>query len=195
MDLNFKVKSLFRSLQSDKRLQARTTQLHEIPNYEFRRISTPTAFRILALDPGRDDEPLQGELINADLQSSRCPSFVTLSYVWGMSNYEEPFLCRSGTMSGKILITPSLKQALMRLRLHHGTLHIWADGICIDQTNIQECNQQVKLMGQIYRSADQVIVWLGDDDGGHAEEAFKQLKKAKTLNCLQKIQGQEPGLT
>ncbi|KAH7399657.1 heterokaryon incompatibility protein-domain-containing protein, partial [Pyrenochaeta sp. MPI-SDFR-AT-0127] len=120
-----------------------------------------TAFRILALDPGRDDDPLQGELIDADIQSPRCPSFVTLSYVWGVAKYERPFLCRSGAMSGKILITASLEQALKQFRLRHGTLYTWTDGVCIDQMNMEERNQQVKLMGQIYRSADQVIVWLG----------------------------------
>jgi hypothetical protein len=36
----------------------------------------------------------------------------------------------------------------------------WVDTICIDQTNITERGQQVNIMAQIYRNAEEVIVWL-----------------------------------
>ncbi|PQE31255.1 heterokaryon incompatibility protein [Rutstroemia sp. NJR-2017a WRK4] len=38
----------------------------------------------------------------------------------------------------------------------------WIDSLCIDQTNLEERGQQVQLMKQIYRRADQVVVWLGE---------------------------------
>ena len=40
----------------------------------------------------------------------------------------------------------------------------WIDAICIDQSNIDERNHQVKLMRQIYASAKQVLVWLGEEE-------------------------------
>ncbi len=45
---------------------------------------------------------------------------------------------------------------------------LWVDAICIDQSNILERSHQVALMGDIYRRAEKVIVWLSpkepDDD-------------------------------
>lgn len=38
---------------------------------------------------------------------------------------------------------------------------LWIDAICIDQDNILERGHQVKQMGQIYKSASTVLVWLG----------------------------------
>lgn len=40
---------------------------------------------------------------------------------------------------------------------------LWIDGICIDQTNIQERNAQVALMARIYNVAVSTRVWLGPE--------------------------------
>jgi hypothetical protein len=45
-----------------------------------------------------------------------------------------------------------------------GKLLLWADGICIDQTNLAERNHQVGLMGQICTIAESVFAWLGEKD-------------------------------
>jgi hypothetical protein len=37
----------------------------------------------------------------------------------------------------------------------------WYDAVCIDQTNIQERNQQVQEMSKIYAQASLVRIWLG----------------------------------
>ncbi|KAK3353925.1 heterokaryon incompatibility protein-domain-containing protein [Lasiosphaeria hispida] len=41
---------------------------------------------------------------------------------------------------------------------------LWADAICIDQSNDGERTHQVQLMGAIYRAAKRPVVWLGDND-------------------------------
>ncbi|KAI9869595.1 MAG: hypothetical protein M1830_005317, partial [Pleopsidium flavum] len=41
---------------------------------------------------------------------------------------------------------------------------IWVDQLCIDQSNVEERNHQVRLMGRIYGKAQNVVVWLGDED-------------------------------
>ncbi|KAI3585791.1 heterokaryon incompatibility protein-domain-containing protein [Fusarium oxysporum f. sp. albedinis] len=38
---------------------------------------------------------------------------------------------------------------------------LWVDALCIDQTNIKERGHQVNRMGEIYKKADKVVVWLG----------------------------------
>ena len=41
------------------------------------------------------------------------------------------------------------------------TVVLWADQICIDQSNETEKEQQVQLMSRIYAQAQQVTGWLG----------------------------------
>lgn len=42
---------------------------------------------------------------------------------------------------------------------------VWTDAACIDQSNIQECGGQVKLMRRIYPSAAETIVFLSEAGG------------------------------
>ena len=42
--------------------------------------------------------------------------------------------------------------------------YIWIDAICINQADLEERSQQVKLMGVVYRMAKRVLVWLGHED-------------------------------
>jgi hypothetical protein len=38
---------------------------------------------------------------------------------------------------------------------------LWVDQVCIDQRNVPEKNAQVAKMGEIYRLASLVLIWLG----------------------------------
>jgi len=49
----------------------------------------------------------------------------------------------------------------MHLRHQSEELILWADALCINQTDDEEKSWQVAMMGDVYRAADQVIVWLG----------------------------------
>jgi hypothetical protein len=70
-----------------------------------------------------------------------------------------------------ILIGQSLEKALRTLReipeIANGT-RIWVDALCINQSDVQEKNFEVKRMGEIYRYADRVVSYLGEekDDSG-----------------------------
>jgi hypothetical protein len=44
------------------------------------------------------------------------------------------------------------------------TKYIWIDAICINQLNTTKKESQVTLIGDIYSSAEHVIVWLGRDE-------------------------------
>ena len=41
---------------------------------------------------------------------------------------------------------------------------IWADQLCIDQTNIADKERQIPIMVDIYRNARTVIIWLGEEN-------------------------------
>jgi len=40
---------------------------------------------------------------------------------------------------------------------------VWADGICINQDDLKERQQQVSMMGDIYRKAARVITYIGPE--------------------------------
>ena len=102
-------------------------------------------------------------LISCCMRSVRLsdnPHYEALSYCWGDSTLNKGIIC-----NGKRLwITTNLYEALCRLQDRHGTRTIWADAVCINQSNIKERNHQVRLMRQIYEAATHVNVWLGEHD-------------------------------
>jgi hypothetical protein len=73
--------------------------------------------------------------------------YETVSYVWGDDHRRHTLFLGNGT---SLPITDSLCHALPRLSKVHQTGYLWVDQICIDQSNVQERNHQVKIMGEIY---------------------------------------------
>lgn len=55
----------------------------------------------------------------------------------------------------------NLYNGLIQLQRLGRTLPIWIDAVCINQTDTAEKTRQVNMMGDIYRAAKLVIVWLG----------------------------------
>ncbi|KAH7391698.1 heterokaryon incompatibility protein-domain-containing protein [Pyrenochaeta sp. MPI-SDFR-AT-0127] len=56
----------------------------------------------------------------------------------------------------------------------------WIDAICINQDDNAERSSQVRLMGELYRSARLVLGWLGADDGGNLGRAVSDLQEVST---------------
>ncbi|PVH69009.1 HET-domain-containing protein [Cadophora sp. DSE1049] len=133
--------------------------------------------------------PLCLLLRNFDLDN--CPEYHTLSYTWGKALYpsiectedEEPesqepiYVILGSAESGQELkpeditidwkpfsISENLRDALEQLaRSDYIDKWLWIDAVCIDQCNIFEKSAQVAMMGDIYSSASQVVVWLGSN--------------------------------
>lgn len=87
--------------------------------------------------------------------------YTCLSYTWGSSQKPHQIL-----INGKgFFVGANLHQFLCMARLSRSRLPIWIDAICINQIDPWERNHQVRLMGKIYGSARQVLVWLGYESG------------------------------
>ncbi|PSN74825.1 hypothetical protein BS50DRAFT_452007, partial [Corynespora cassiicola Philippines] len=56
-------------------------------------------------------------------------------------------------------ITKNCGSALRQCRLPHDRI-LWVDAICINQTNLEEQEQQVALMQDICKLAARVLVYL-----------------------------------
>ncbi|WZH43018.1 heterokaryon incompatibility protein-domain-containing protein [Fusarium acuminatum] len=123
----------------------------------YRPLSSSSSFRLLELQPSNSrTDPLVGHLIDSDITFQ--PDFEALSYVWGDINPAKYI----GINDQNVSITPNLHLALIHLRLTNKVRTLWVDALCIDQSFHGERNQQVRIMGDIYKSARQVVVWLGE---------------------------------
>jgi hypothetical protein len=82
------------------------------------------------------------------------------------------------TDNGVLLIMPNCESALRRLRNAEETQILWIDSICINQgpDAIDERNQQVALMGEIYQNAQHVVVWVGESDE-RTQRALQTIKE------------------
>ena len=80
-----------------------------------------------------------------------------LSYTWG-DNKKTATIQINGM---KARVTENLFLALERLRLADGDRILWIDAVCIDQGHDKEKGHQVQQMGDIYQTAERVIIWLG----------------------------------
>ncbi|CAH0022339.1 unnamed protein product [Clonostachys rhizophaga] len=147
--------------------------------YKYMALSGPRVIRVLRLSGGSTDN-LFAELIETKLDHA-C-SYEAISYVWGSDNKSHILNLRGGSL---IKITESLYHALKDTRysaIEDGPRHIWADGVCINQEDINERSQQVGLMAEIYGSALKVITYVGQD----TLDVRKGIKLAETLVAAQK---------
>lgn len=91
--------------------------------------------------------------------------YIALSYAWNEATDEEGphylAVFNSGQCS-RVGVQFNLWSFLQheKLRLSTSGLY-WFDALCIDQQNLTEKKDQVAIMGDIYREADKVLVWLG----------------------------------
>jgi hypothetical protein len=112
--------------------------------------------RLVELFPGQDGDPIYLRLFVVDSVTSQ--PYEALSYSWG-----SPSNAVTVSVNGTHLaITPNLADALRCLRPAHGPPRtFWIDAICINQASDTEKAQQVAMMGAIYRTASEVVIFLG----------------------------------
>ncbi|KAF5643068.1 triacylglycerol lipase II precursor [Fusarium sp. NRRL 52700] len=133
--------------------------------------------RLLRLDPGQDADQLNGELIVKSLEElpprqkagtaaqtdpidpEKYVCFDAISYVWGQSTLTDTLF----TPRGSIPIIASLASILRRLRDEENSNLYWADGLCINQSDVAEKEIQVSLMGIIYSSAIRVLCDIAEE--------------------------------
>jgi len=129
--------------------------------YQYSKILDQDTIRLIILQPSQDPEAeVKCSLVQVsleELEDDISEHYVALSYIWG-----DPTLSYSVLVDGKkVRITSSLDCALRHLREPNRILRLWADGICINQSNIEDRNQQVRLMGSVYMLAQHTVIFLG----------------------------------
>jgi hypothetical protein len=90
--------------------------------------------------------------------------YQALSWCWGYGNPDYAVIIKDGENYYKKSVRRDLALALKYLRMSTTTRTLWIDAICIDQANSDERNQQVQMMSRIYTRAEEVCIWLGEDE-------------------------------
>lgn len=118
------------------------------------------SIRVILLKPGPPEAPLQAELhsVRLEIGTAASHSYEAISYCWGDAGFTRKLdLLGQGTLP----LTESLFLALHSLRHTERPRTLWADAVCINQSDLEERSAQVAVMGDIFAQADRVLVWLG----------------------------------
>lgn len=155
----------------------RKSRTFRLPAYEHAPLRYPDSIRLLKLEKLRDGT-IEFDLEQVRLSSA--PPYEALSYVWGPTNNNRAIRCGAR----QLLVTDNCYKALDRLASRVVRRFLWIDALCIDQRelpgSVDERNRQVKMMGEIYRRALRVIVWLGESDDG-SDVVFRYMQFKVTL--------------
>lgn len=131
--------------------------------FEYHSLSThPNEIRLLRCSGG----PSSFEIHQVSLDNA--PPYLALSYHWGDPTPRYAMQCDGR----KMMITGNLMNALTAVfaAVERGgnpmwtqgeDIFLWADAICINQSNMEEKNVQVPLMAEIYRRARGTIGYIG----------------------------------
>jgi hypothetical protein len=150
--------------------------------------SAASEIRLINLEPSQDPSAdIQCWAFNTSLKKH--PEYEALSYVWGDSINTRLIkfgVCESSepnnthTLSfSPLAVTVNLEQALRSLRYAEKPRTLWVDAVCIDQSNLEERNQQIHLMSRTYQQCVHDLLWLGSED----------VQIGRAMNLLQRLQG------
>ena len=121
-------------------------------------LANADSIRLLYLEPGAPNQSLKACLETVKI--GEAPPYEAISYAWGNKQEVERILVGDTSLD----IPKSLHTAIRRVRSPDKPLILWADAICINQFDVNERSHQVSIMGHIFRKADRVLVWIGNDD-------------------------------
>ena len=114
------------------------------------------SFRLIRLLRGRYSK-IECEIFHAQLDVEDRIEYEALSYVWGSLEKQ----CTISINDCQMNVTANLYLALLNLRWLKQDRILWIDAISINQNDSRERGHQVRKMAEIYKSAHQVIIWLG----------------------------------
>ncbi|KAH9907848.1 heterokaryon incompatibility protein-domain-containing protein [Xylariomycetidae sp. FL2044] len=127
-----------------------------LPDNEIR------VLRLLPPPNGDTEAPIACDIVTTDVSDPL--SYEALSYVWGI----DPELASIQVAGQPVSVTRGLHRALQRLRRPGDARNLWIDQLCIDQSNLEEKAQQVRLMRRIYTGCSRCLAWLGEIPDGVA---------------------------
>ncbi|KAH6718857.1 heterokaryon incompatibility protein-domain-containing protein [Leptodontidium sp. MPI-SDFR-AT-0119] len=149
-----------------------------LETYQYDIVSTQSSFRVLELLPGQEGDPVSCLLLPVDWSNPL--EYEAISYAWGDARDTERVICGEEELE----VSRILHSGLKHLRLQDRSRFLWADAICINQSNNPERSSQVIQMLRIYQTAKAVLVWLGpDSEEKHAQCAIDSIRTIADFLC------------
>ncbi|KAK3291904.1 heterokaryon incompatibility protein-domain-containing protein [Chaetomium fimeti] len=122
----------------------------------------PNSIRLLHIQKGWGPDDVVCQLFESFPDQGRGPAYKALSYTWGGLQHRfqggEPRVLIDGY---HIKMKENLYTALRQIRCHDRDVTLWVDAICINQEDKAEKGHQVSQMGNVYKGAEEVLIWLG----------------------------------
>ncbi|KAK5136505.1 hypothetical protein LTR08_002849 [Meristemomyces frigidus] len=112
--------------------------------------------RLCTVEDGNKYDTIKCTLTRATFDESL--DYKCLSYVWGSTNDKQTIVLDGEEHA----VTVNLHAVLRRLRDAGMRSPIWIDALCINQQDDSDKQEQVAMMGEIFGSAQEVLVWLGE---------------------------------
>lgn len=110
-----------------------------------------------------DGEPrFAARLMQVALEDN--PIYISISYAWGEQSVVGYFVDPDGVET-PLGYSQVILDIVSTLVPPGGTLYLWIDAMCINQDDHDERASQVTIMSDIYRRAQQVVIFLGAADG------------------------------
>ena len=124
--------------------------------------------------------------INDSLPQKDKYRYDALSYTWSDLHGDSDLTTTILVDGHNVEVTRNLAAALRMIFQHNKYMFVWADAICIDQSNINERNHQVSKMRLVYEKAERAVVWLGEEyeRSGMAFEFFRSLLRHGVKDTL-----------
>lgn len=128
--------------------------------------------RLLKVLPNLNNDRIECRLSSGHLKTA---NYVVLSYRWGTLPAVHEVI-----MNGSPFYVRKNLWDFLNVIRHQPAMFLWIDALCINQSDTQERNQQVRIMGQIFQSADMVLSWLGAANAD-VEQAFDLMSNVWSL--------------
>jgi hypothetical protein len=125
------------------------------PFYHSPLDTSTDGIRLLTLEAAKDSEtPIKSSLHHVTFAQK--PKYEALSYTWGDETTKKKI-----SIDGKEFeVGGNLFDALKHIRYTDRDRVLWIDAICINQANVPEKNQQIRMMPFTYSKASLVLIWL-----------------------------------
>lgn len=130
----------------------------------------PGEIRLVQILPGPSESVLKCPLKVSSLEDAK---YTALSYTRGKAelpeyttpeNASEPDTFDIRVNETVFTVPQNLYHFMFEMRQIECDLSFWIDALSINQADLEEKGTQINEMGNIYRSADKVLVWLGRDN-------------------------------
>lgn len=139
-------------------------------------------------DIATDIEPWEYTIRHVSLQADPPPVFNAISYCWGTEGQMKPVPFDDGIYTAPSTALAALRGACTTSGMYDKPL--WIDAVCINQTDLSEKGYQVGLMGDIYSTASQVLIWLGNI-GPHYERGTERILSKIANHARARMTGEE----